>query len=100
MNDNATKPAAPSKPAPSKLPDDAIRLRKIFFKTGADLPTGQQIARIDSEDRTVNGGVRYEIAYVPRLGMYYVRAFRAGNEPACNPFLIPREWGVAETEPA
>lgn len=104
MSEDDKKPPLKFPDSSKRILDDAVHVRTLYFKGSADLPTEQQQARISNIERS--GRPRYEILYLPRIGMYHVCAFEprgAGDGRPQKPthtFLVPREWAVADLEPA
>jgi hypothetical protein len=104
MNPDTTPPKpAKSSPKPdmgrdrgNPLEDGAIRIRKLSFARGVDLPTEQQRASISDAPRT--GLPAYRIWFLPRIDKYLVRSWEPGKEngPPSHTFLIPGDWAVAE----
>ena len=97
----------PAKPPAAKQPkplEDGIRVRMLLFhfQGGVDLPSEQRLARLTTTDVRPDKP-RYEITYLPRLGMYHVREFAPWKhgDTAATPkgelrdeFGIPREWAL------
>lgn len=104
MSDDNKKPAFISKPD-----DGAIRVRTLMFGngTGVDLPSEQRQAKIQTAIIRADKP-RYDVWFVPRLGMYRVIEYapaKASDKPETpkgtpvREFGIPREWAIAEWDP-
>jgi hypothetical protein len=97
---DTTQPNKPAtKPKPAQLDTgEGIRVKTLYFRESVDLPTEQQVRRISTLPREAKP--RYQIVWLPRAQVYYVRAFDAFNEKPTTMFTIPQDWAIAEHEVA